>query len=213
MFQAILMTQWKWARLPLLAATVMAFALPVLSVQPSRAYLGATNAGYVMASMQGWALWYPLLAAAAGLLLAMSAWSHDHRLGHIYALSLPLPRWRFSLLRLGAGLVLLSAPVIAITAGSLAAIATTDVPTGLTGYPLALAMRFALAAVSAFTIFFAISAGSARTAGYVLAGIAILVLGEYGLSTGPSGVSLIEFIMDWPGPLAIFTGRWMLIDV
>lgn len=213
MFQAILITQWKWARLPLLAATIAAFALPVLSVVPNSAYRGASNAGYIMASMQGWALWYPLLAAATGLLLATSAWGHDHRLNHVYALSLPVPRWRFALLRLGAGLVLLSAPVVAITAGSVAAIATTDVPTGLTGYPLALAMRFALAAVSAFTIFFAISAGTARTAGYVLAAITLVVLGEYVLATGSSGVSLIEYIMDWPGPMAIFTGRWMLIDV
>ena len=213
MFQAILMTQWKWARLPLLAATVAAFALPVLSVMPNRAYLGATDAGYVMAAMQGWAVWYPLLAAAAGLLLAMSAWSHDHRLSHVYALSLPVPRWQFALLRLTAGLALLSAPVIAVTAGSLVAIATTDVPTGLTGYPLALAMRFTLASVSAFTIFFAISAGTARTAGYVLVGITLVVLGEYVLASGSSSVSLIEFIMDWPGPMAIFTGRWMLIDV
>jgi hypothetical protein len=107
--------------------------------------------------------------------------------------------------------------MVSLTGGSVLAAGTTSIPDGLTAYPLALAIRFALAAISAFTLFFAISAASTRTAGFVLAGMVAVVLGQYLMVLTSVDVNmvqpLLERLYEWPGPLAIFGGRWMLIDV
>ena len=215
MFKVILETQWKWARMPLLLATVTAFTVPMISVrglgEGVSSGIAAINA---MSDMEGVAIAYPLIAAAVGLLLALTAWGSDHRQGHYYALSLPIPRWRYSLLRLGAGFVLLAGPVIGIAIGSSVAVAAASIPAGLTAYPLALAIRFGLAAAMSYTIFFAIAAGSPRTAGIILAVLAIVVIAAWG-SGNFDGVfiPIMERINDWRAPLGIFGGRWMLIDV
>src|SRR5204862_382884 len=52
---------------------------------------------------------------------------------------------------------------------ALLATMSAAIPAGLQGYPVALAVRFALAVLVAFAVFFAVSAGTARTAGIVLA--------------------------------------------
>jgi hypothetical protein len=120
------------------------------------------------------------------------------------------------MLRLGAGSVLLAMPIIGITAGSFLATAAAAIPVGLTAYPAALAIRFTLAAGLAYSVFFAISAGSPRTAGYILAGLAALIVAHnvFGLVPTVDLMSaILERLYDWPGPLAIFGGRWMLIDV
>ncbi len=215
MFKVILETQWKWARMPLLLATVTAFTVPMISVrglgEGVSSGIAAINA---MSDMEGVAIAYPLIAAAVGLLLALTAWGSDHRQGHYYALSLPIPRWRYSLLRLGAGFVLLAGPVIGIAVGSSVAVAAASIPAGLTAYPLALAIRFGLAAAMSYTIFFAIAAGSPRTAGIILAALAVVVIAAWG-SGNFDGVfiPIMERINDWRAPLGIFGGRWMLIDV
>ena len=65
--------------------------------------------------------------------------------------------------------------------------------------------------------FFAVSAGTARTAGLLLALIGGVLVVQ--IIAGVANVDLDLMtklqlaIFNWPGPLAIFTGRWMLIDV
>lgn len=69
----------------------------------------------------------------------------------------------------------------------------------------------------AYAVFFAISAGTTRTAGYILAVIGGVVVVQVLAAVADLEVQLLQAIMDriliWPGPLEIFTGRWMLIDV
>ena len=218
MFKAILYTQWKWARLPLLVGAVLAFTLPVLSLQRAASFdAGLFQASFMIDTIRTWAVWYPVLATALGLLVAFTAWGYDRRGGHVYALSLPIPRWRFALLRLGAGFALLTIPAVTIALGSYATAWTTTIPVGLTAYPAALAIRFVLAMSLAFAIFFAVSAGSPRTAGYILTALAAVII------TPPLldfiGIDLylgsppIDHLLTWPSPLTIFSGRWMLIDV
>ena len=218
MFRVILYTQWKWSRLIVLPGSVAGFALPILSLQgAARADRTPLQAGELLGAVQKWGVLYPVLAAALGLLIALATWAPDHRGGHVHALSLPLPRWRYVLLRFAAGAVLLAAPMLAVLVGAFVATGTATIPTGLEGYPLALAVRFALAVLVAYAVFFAVSAGTARTAGIVLGVIGALVLVQI-LATAASVdldvVGRLEgAVLNWPGPLAIFTGRWMLIDV
>ncbi|HWA40418.1 MAG TPA: hypothetical protein VG712_02340, partial [Gemmatimonadales bacterium] len=88
---------------------------------------------------------------------------------------------------------------------------------GLQGYAWALGLRFALATVVAFTIFFAISGGTTRTAGFLLSVIALVVAEQVMISVAGVNLDLLgsslQMVFNWPGPLAIFAGRWMLIDV
>lgn len=221
MFREILFTQWKWTRLPLLLGTIAAFALPILSVREAGFMAGTEiqnigDARSVLASVEAWSIVYPLLATALGLLVSLMAWNPDHRGRHVYALSLPLPRWRYALLRFGAGALLLAGPILFTTLGAWLALQFITMPYGTTAHPLALAVRFALAVWVAYSVFFAIAAGTTRSAAYVLAGIAGLVVLQLFLSAVDAPVNLLSLggrLLLAPGPFEIFTGRWMLIDV
>lgn len=217
MFNAMLYTQWKWSRLPLLPGVVVAFALPLLSVQQAGGDPELIDPRNLLHSVGAWSVWYPVLAAALGLLLATTAWGADHRGGHVYALSLPVERWRYVLLRFAAGALLLLVALIAFWAGSLVAVAAAVIPPGLRAYPNTLALRFALAALVAYAFFFAISSGTARTAGYVLAALGGVAAVHVLLLAGGLDVNLLGWLFERflspAGPLHAFTGRWMLIDV
>lgn len=218
MFRAILFTQWKWSRVGLAIATVTSFALPLLSVQaPNLPASLRIEAAWVLDAVEAWSRWYPALAAGLGLLLASSAWAADHRGKHVYALSLPIPRWQFALNRVAAGALLLLAPLVGFWLGAIIAAGTTELPAGLRSYPHALAIRFGLASLLSYAVFSAISAATARTAGYVLAAIGGVIWVQVMLGAAGSEINVLGEIFDriaiWPGPLDVFTGRWTLIDV
>lgn len=214
MFRAILKTQWKWTKLAVLVCVLAAFAMPLVSVNSN---VDTRNARILISSMQTWGAAYAVLAGVSGLLIAWLAWSSDHRGHHVYALSLPVARWHYVLLRFGAGVVFLMPIVLALAVGSLLATSLTTVPDGLHAYPLALTLRFAFAALVAFAIFFAVSAASARSAGVILGAICLVFAAEFftdalGLHWNIGGRA-IDFLMVYPGILSVFSGRWTLIDV
>ncbi len=218
MFRVMLYTQWKWSRLIILLGAIAAFALPIISLQgAARADRNPLAAQDLLRAVQSWGTLYPVLAAALGLLVAMAGWAPDHRGRHVHALTLPLPRWRYVLLRCAGGAALLAIPVAAVFAGAILATATATLPPGLQRYPLALGTHFALATAVAYAVFFAVSAGTARTAGIILGvcGAAVVVQIVAGVANldldimGP----LRMVVLGSAGPFAIFTGRWMLVDV
>ena len=218
MFKQILYTQWKWTRLPLLFLALGAFALPFLSAQAVRpSFGGFWDTQRILESIQGLGVFYPALAGALGLMVAMATWAPDHRGRHVYALSLPTPRWHYAMLRFAAGALLLLVPVLALWVASLLASLGTTLPPGVRAYPTMLTIRFDLAALLAYAIFFAISAGTSRTAGYILGIIAAVVVVQIFASLLDVQLRILESALNqiyiWPGPLEIFTGRWMLFDV
>lgn len=218
MFRVILYSQWKWSRLIVGLGTVAGFGLPILSVQ-SATQTGThpLQAGELLQTLQSWGVFYPVLAATLAVLVAIATWAPDHRGRHVHALSLPIPRWRLVLLRFGAGLLLLTPPVIALLVGAILATTLAWMPAGLQGYPLALALRFALAVGVGYAVFFAISSGTSRTAGLILAVLGGLIVIQVLAGVANINLDLVTRLqiafLNWPGPLAIFTGRWMLIDV
>lgn len=227
MFKQILFTQWRSSRLILLPLVLISFALPVVTIQA----LGAPGMGerfysaaWLLDSMQIWLPLYPGLALILGTALALAGWSWDHKVGHVYALSLPLPRWEYALLKMGAGALLLLAPVTALWVGSLVGTAAVEIPDGLNAYPGALALRFLFASLLAYALLFAFAAGTARTTIAVLTGLVLFfIVGEWGVGLAANVVpslerwSLVEWtlrqVVSWPGPADVFTGNWMLIDV
>src|SRR5436309_3772702 len=142
-YRAVLSAQWKWSRLIVVLGTVGAFAIPLLSLQgAARPERGALQTPELLRAVQSWGSVYPLLAAALGLLIAIAAWAADHRGRHIHALTLPLPRWHYVLLRFAAGFVLLVAPIAAVLAGAFLATWTATLAPGIQASPSAVSRRF-----------------------------------------------------------------------
>src|SRR5256712_7417707 len=189
MFDVILYPQWKWSRLIIVLGSLAGFALPIMSLQgAARADRGPLQAQALLRAVQSWGGLYPVPAAALGLLVAIATWAPDHRGRHVHALSLPLPRWRYVLLRFGSGVTLLVGPILAVLGGALLATTLASIPVGLQGYPLALALRFAMSVLVAYAVFFAVSAGAAP-APRMLVGVVAAPIVPHVLSTVAGGAA------------------------
>lgn len=217
MFAAILRTQWKWTRGVMLACFVVGFVIPLLSLMVLEMGAVGFSPTIFVRGMQQFGLFYALLAGGAGLACAMLAWGHDHRGRHVYALSLPIPRARYTAMRFGAGALFLLIPVAGVLIGCLVGVAAIKIPTGLHAYPVALAVRFLVASFVAYALFFAVLASSTKAAGYVLGtlgGIAVLLFLMSSFNIGADVKSgLAEVLFGDRGLLSVFTWHWMLIDV
>ncbi|MFC1791617.1 hypothetical protein ACFL0I_04030 [Gemmatimonadota bacterium] len=232
MFRQILFVNWKATRFGMIPFLLVAFGLPILSVQGSRLEgLGSPEGATVRGNellylVSQWAHLYPALAFALGAIFALMIWNWDHRGEHVYALSLPLPRWKYVVMKMEAGGILLLLPVFLLWLGALLAVGFTEIPEGLRAYPTAVAFRFLLATLIAYAVFFALASGTMRTAIIILsAWLGLLVLGEFvppfmGAILDLSAVadfSLLDWFLDsamsWPGPFEVYSGNWMLIDV
>lgn len=221
MYTQVLKAQWLAARLPVVLLAVLGFALPLLTVTYGGSLENAPTervAQWLFASQKIGVL-IPGLALLVGLLLGIGAWAADHAGKHVYALSLPVPRPMYVLLRFAAGATLLAAPVVALGIGSLVAALSVQLPSGIHAYPLQLTVRFALASLVCYAIFFAISIATRRAALAVLGVICGVVLADVlvsslDLQAGAAVTGwLFNALTTWPGPLAILMGRWALFDV
>ncbi len=213
-WRALFETQWKWTRSVLLLIALATFAIPLLSLRSSA---GARDDAFFISSMQAWAVGYAFAAAGVGLLVGVLSWSYDHRLRHVYALSLPIERWRYALMRFSGGLVLIALPVATLYVSAEIVAHSALIPPTLHAYPVALTLRFAFAALVAYAVFFAISSATARTAGYILGAIGLAFALDIVLRAAGSRLDLLGHVSDLllatPGLLAVFGGRWMLVDV
>jgi hypothetical protein len=219
MFFRLLEVSWESARVLLFPLTLAAFGLPLLAVQT----FGADPSVGNLQSLDPWLPFFPTLAMAIGFSLALAVWSWDHQGDHIYALSLPVTRAGWAFEKMSAGIALLLIPSLGFALGAFIAAATLDVPEGLNAYPLDLSLRFFFASLVAYSMMFALAAGSLRTATVVIGGaLTVLVFGQLALSLG-AGIfgyreihvigPLLDAAQAWPGPAHVFTGDWLLIDV
>jgi hypothetical protein len=228
MYQPMLFLHWKQVRFGLLPLILAAYALPLLAVQGLGAGLGMEGASLeayrVVSTSSLWLPAFPLLATAIGVTLALSSWNWDHQLGHVYALSLPVSRMRYAVLKMGAGAVLALLPALAFWIGAHVAVASIALPPGLHAYPDQLTIRFLAATLVAYALLFAMAAGTVRTTVWLLIGVgATLVLSvvlsqwvfpRFGVLHDTNLVAwLIRVLSRTPGPFQVFTGNWTLIDV
>jgi ABC-type transport system involved in multi-copper enzyme maturation permease subunit len=216
MLKAMLRAQWKACWHLVTALTVAAFLLPIVSVRLG--WKGAeANLPRFLTEMELWGFFYPGLAAIAGLILGTAIWISDRRGQHVYALLLPLPRWKYVLLRYTSGLALLLPLILALWLGALFATTGLDIPVGLRQFPHGLALKFALVLVLLFGVFFALSAMSSRTRGIGLRVLGLFLAAHIAVILLDPKTNLlwtvVKALAQWPGPLAPLGGRWMLIDV
>jgi len=228
MLRQMLYLHWKAGRWAVLLLVPVCFGLPLLvsrmAAQSARGIEPSFVANSMISGSQAWAPFFPLIAALAGVAFALTAWTWDHRGNHIYALSLPLPRWEYAVLKFLAGGALLATPVLALFAGALIGSSLLDVPDGLRTYPIALTVRFLLAAVIIYAMTFALAAGTVKTTMRILIGVVVFFIGGslageivqnvLGLESAFSPFRIFETVLlRWPGPFHVFGGNWMLIDV
>jgi hypothetical protein len=218
MFKQILYTHWKWGGVIALCAALVGFAIPVASVQA----LGSTatnrwEVSALMGSVQSWGYFYMLLALSAGLTLALTGWAADQQGRHVYALSLPLPRWQYVLFRFEAGALLLAPAALGVWIGGLVASVSITLPVGLHAYPTTLAFRFALATLLIYSIAFAAASGSRRTGVWIVSTFGGVMVAQVVLKLVTERFDLMEWIFtrlaEWPGPLEVLMSAWMLINV
>ena len=211
MFRQILFTQWRWGALMVGLLGVLGIALPLAVL-----YDLPQTPSAILDRVQLWGYVFPVFAVLTGLLLGMSAWAADHRGGHVYALTLPIPRWYYALLRYGAGVLLTLGVAVALWLGALIGTSGLALPSGLHAYAGPLALRFVLASVLAYSVVFAVASATNRTAGWILAGLGGLVLAQIIAGT-VSGAEILEplwlLLVHTGGPFELFTGSWLLVAV
>lgn len=227
MYQPMLFLHWKQIKVTLIPFVIVAFALPLLSIQGMGSagdVDGATAAYVILANGQAWLPVFPALAVSIGVTLALSSWNWDHQLNHVYALSLPLPRWEFSMLKMGAGVVLATLPALGFWAGVHLAAASVTLPAGLHAYPNALALRFFLSILISYAVFFSLAAGTVKTTVAVASALFLFLLVGESVNgflghffTFFQDSSVVQAVYDLAtsshGPLEVFFGSWALIDV
>ena len=228
MYRSMLFLHWKQIRHALVLLVMAAFGLPLLAVSGLGAASGTEAASLeayrFVDGFQSWLELFPILAIGIGTTLALSAWNWDHRLDHVYALSLPMTRWEYTLQKLLAGATLALVPAAAMWLGSVLAAASVTLPYGLNAYPNELATRFFFAIVLSYAFSFALAAGTVRTT-LVLFGLVFGFIFFGAMATDLladhvdffASVNVVELVLEWvvtaPGPLEVFTGSWSLIDV
>ena len=215
MLRAMIRLEWKACWHLVVAFALTAMALPILSVR--NGWRGGSNIPSFLLELQLWGLFYPGLAAVIAIALAAGIWASDRRGQHVYAMLLPIPRWKYVLLRYVAGLVLLIPIAVALWLGAVLATISVDLPPGLRQFPHALGLKFWLALVLLFGFAFAIAAASRRALGIGvrLAGLLIAAHVAVLLLSPRTNVlwTIATALATWPGPFAPLGGRWMLIDV
>ena len=165
-FNVILGMQWSRVRLALVLLSLAAFGLPALIA--GQRYVDASDAWmrsqHLLDAAEYLGRLFPVLALLTGLLLGVAAWADDQRMGHVYALSLPLSREHYVLLRFGAAGVLLFIPFVALFLGTVLATTAVALPPGVKAYPLTLTARFGLATITCYSVFFSLAIATKRAA-------------------------------------------------
>ncbi len=217
-FRQVLGAQWRWARLALVVLAVIGFGIPLASV-----FYGADLTGGALSRVGEWLVaadrvagMLPYFALLTGVLVGVMAWTPDIAGRHVYALSLPVSRAYFVTLRFGAGAVLTLIPAGAFFLGAAIASLVVSLPLGVHAHPVEVAARFWLATLTVYAIIFALSSASRRGQIAIISVIGGAVLVDLLLLTLSADFSVtaeaFALLTNWPGPLAILTGRWALFD-
>ncbi|HEY0305112.1 MAG TPA: hypothetical protein VGC44_09060 [Longimicrobiales bacterium] len=227
MFRQLAFLQWKTSRYAVFLLLPLCVGLPIFFAQLAARFTEGEQLGGAAVLMLHFidttSVAFPILAAVSGCALALTAWTWDHRTHHVYALSLPLERWRYALMKMAAGSLLLLLIVAGVLFGSVLAVTITPLPAGIHGYPIAFTTRFLFAALICYATTFAFASGTTRTTVRVFAAFFIVfILGSVvteiagealGTPIRSPAALLGEALVTWPGPFNVFGGSWMLIDV
>src|SRR5437868_12676093 len=103
MLKSFMFMQWKVSRWEIAILVPICFAAPILLLRfAERVSHGPYNVVAIdtLRAITIWLPAFPLLATLVGMTFALTAWSWDHNTNHIYALALPIDRWRYALYKM-----------------------------------------------------------------------------------------------------------------
>lgn len=225
----VLRAQWLATRWLLLPLVLIGIGLPQAVVRLAAldaqrfATQSVLGSAVLLQALQAYSVVFPYLAGITGALIALATWNWDHRTGHVYALSLPISRAEYTLLKLWAGAMMLLVAAVAVWIGAWLATSSVQIPDGVRAYPFAFGARFLLAGTLLYALLFALASGTIRTTLIIVVAWTVVLIG------GSIIVPWLEtrYLMDlWtpteliglvlrtvPGPFRVFGGSWLLIDV
>jgi hypothetical protein len=216
-YAQMLKTQWTWSRTAVLGLGVITFALPALIWRLAGMGGGPYAAFALIQGFQMMGASLALLSLGGGAVIAATPWTIDAEAKHVYALALPIAWPRFVAIRFGIGILLLLIPVLALYLGAWFIVLRIDLPDVLRAYPGGLALRYFTALAIAYAMTFAVQYifGKRASAVVVISLVAFAILSIVLSILGEGGrFSWIgSWLFDWPGPFAIYTEPWKLIDV
>ncbi len=218
MFGQVMFTHVRWTRSGVAVLSVAAFALPALIWR--MVHQDFTSTYGALEVMRGFQVLGPLLAALSifvGVLVVGQAYAADEGNKQVYALSLPVAWSRYVAMRFGAGALLLLAPAVSLWLGTLLVLSLVTIPASLHAYPGTLTLRFLFASFVAYAVTFPLPYLTGKRAAHlllgVLIGVSVLMFGAELAGMQPLLRAAVRLLFEWPGPLAVFSDSWMLIDV
>jgi hypothetical protein len=219
MFAQILRTHWQWTRAAVGALAIGTFVAPAFIWRlADSTMIGVPEAQAVIQGFAAVGVVLGVLSLFGAFALAALPWGVDAATQHVYPLSLPIPWARYLTMRYAAGVLTLIIPAVTLWLGCLVALSMITIPDVLQSYAGTLAFRFFLAALLAYSATFAVQYVAGRKAAYtiVVLFLAALLLGfAVGVVGGRDDLveSALKVLFEWPGPFAIYTDPWVLIDV
>lgn len=226
-FLAFLRVHWSLTRqvwLGALVSTVVAYALPHLlpgRLVPEWARLDSDAALFLTAAPISGGV---LLVTSLVLGVAASAsWADEgSRNRGVYLMCLPMTRWHLAVIEYAVALTLIAATGLAVFLIGAVYALFVSLPDGLHAYPAAIALRVTGASLLITSVFFPLARISAL-AQQSQANMTIVVVGSLiGLILAVSlealqVINILEPMVEWAfgpsGPMHIFVGSWMLVDV
>ena len=226
MMKSFMFMQWKVSRWAIAVLTPLCLAAPILVTRFAQRNASGDFSEPALDMLRGTVVWlpiFPILAALTGFMFALAAWAWDHNTHHVYALSLPVERWKYALMKMASGALFMAIPIFAALVGAVIATSSVQLPEGLHGYPVSFGFRFLFAALIAYAAMFSMASGTIRTTIRIIVGLVLffafgslfteLLSQAIGIHV-PSPLSLLgQAFTEWPGPFNLFGGNWMLIDV
>lgn len=219
MFPEMLRMQWQWLRTPLLVLALCAVVVPVVGMSSMGNGGTSLSIGDVISRGEGVGGVIASLAVVIGLVVGHVLWTADDRVGHVYALAMPISRRRFISWRAAGGLLILVVPAFAVWVGALAATAMLELPSTLHAYTGWFALRAYSAMILTFAAFFLFRFGMSRRARIVTIVVALAWMTAWvvesevvGRRDGPIS-RMSRTLLAPASPLTIVFSRWPLVDV
>ncbi|MDP9145038.1 MAG: hypothetical protein M3N43_10160 [Actinomycetota bacterium] len=211
-FRVILSAETRYLAPAIALAVVVLAALPLLTIQAEPVPgIGGDRIDILLSQAAYFSPFYPAIAVALGAFLAAANWLPDVRGRWVYAFTLPVPRERLALLRLGAGAVLAFPPVFALwAAGTLGALAA-ELPAVVQSHATSIALRFGAATMVVYC------AGSllvllGRKAWYIVAFLVALVMLDF-FGIGVASAMADALFLHPLSPFHALAGHWLFLDV
>jgi hypothetical protein len=213
MFRVTLTAQARYLAPILGLAVVVAALIPLLTVQGVEGQVpwvgGRTE--LLLEQSRIFAPLYPAVALSFGIFFAAANWLPDVWTRWVYVFTLPMARSRVALLRLGAGILLMTPAVLALWIAGMVGSRIALLPSVVEAHPGAIALRFGAATLVSYALT-SLLILMGRRIWYLGLALALLVVVQgFGVHFG---VSITDILFLHPlSPLHVFAGQWLFLDV